>query len=311
MTVIRISLFGKFNLQAGESQIMAFESRKVDELFCYLLLHRDKPYPREILADLLWGENTTSQSKNYLRKAIWQLQSALEELVRSEDGRLILTDGDWVQINPGIDLWLDVSELEAAFQDSRGVLGRDLNDRSVQAIQQAVALYRGDLLEGWFPDWCLYERERLQHVYLALLDKLMDFCEAHGQYESGLAHGEVILRYDRARERTHRRLMRLYCLAGERTLALRQFEKCALALQEELAVMPSSRTRLLFERIRADGLELSDPIPVSTIRGSDASGDPLLALFDRLSNFHQVLGKIQAELSYDLQSLREALKGRR
>jgi DNA-binding SARP family transcriptional activator len=311
MMVIRISLFGKFNLQAGERQIAAFESRKVDELFCYLLLHRAKPHPREILADLLWGENTTSQSKNYLRKAIWQLQTALDELVHLEDTRLILTDSDWVQIHPEIDLWLDVSELEAAFQDSRGVLGRDLDHRSIGAIQQAVALYRGDLLEGWFPDWCLYERERLQLMYLALLDKLMDFCEAHGQYEDGLVYGEAILRYDRARERTHRRMMRLYCLARERTLALRQFEKCALALQEELAVAPSSQTRLLFDRIRADQLELSDPIPAIPLLVPDAGADPLLTVFDRLSNFHRSLGKIQAELSYDLQSLSEALKGRR
>ncbi len=311
MTVVRISLLGKFNLQAGERQIAAFESRKVDELFCYLVLHREKPHPREILADLLWGENTTSQSKNYLRKAIWQLQTALEELARPEDGRLILADGDWVQINPASHLWLDVSELEAAFQNSRGILGRDLDDPSIQAIQQAVALYRGDLLEGWFPEWCLYERERLQHVYLALLDKLMDFCETHWLYENGLAYGEAILRYDRARERTHRRMMRLYCLAGERTLALRQFEKCALALKEELAVAPAGRTRQLFERIRLDELEFSDPQPVNSAPEPLTGVDPLLTVFDRLSHFHQALGKIQTELSFDLQSLREALRGRR
>jgi DNA-binding SARP family transcriptional activator len=311
MTLVRISLFGKFVLQAGERQILAFESRKVDELFCYLLLYREKPHPRETLADLLWGETTTSQSKNYLRKAIWQLQTALEELLCSEDERLILADGDWVQINPEFNLRLDVSELEKAFHDSRGILGRDLDDHAIRAIQEALAFYRGDLLEGWFPDWCLYERERLQHVYLALLDKLMDYCEAHGQYENGLAYGEVILRYDRARERTHRRLMRLFCLAGERTLALRQYEKCARALQEELAVQPSSRTRLLFERIRADEIGFADAHPTDLSPKAQASPDPLLALFDRLTIFNDTLRKIQAELSYDLKSLRETLRGRR
>jgi two-component SAPR family response regulator len=93
-----------------------------------------------------------------------------------------------------------------------------------------VALYHGDLLEDWFQDWCLYERERLQNIYLAALDKLMDYCEASRDYDAGLAYGTRILRHDLARERTHRRLMRLYYLAGDRTSALRQYDRCVQIL---------------------------------------------------------------------------------
>src|SRR5438128_1039451 len=59
------------------------------------------------------------------------------------------------------------------------------------------ALYRGDLLEGWYSDWCLYERERLQHMYLAMLDKLMEYSESHQEYETGQTYGMRALRYDR------------------------------------------------------------------------------------------------------------------
>ena len=61
-----------------------------------------------------------------------------------------------------------------------------------------------------------------------------------------------MLREDRARERTHRRLMRLYYLAGDRTGALRQYERCAAALRQELDVEPSRRTSELERRIRRD-----------------------------------------------------------
>ena len=63
---------------------------------------------------------------------------------------------------------------------------------------------------GWYEDWCLSEHERLQNMYLKMLDKLMGYCEAHGQVNSGLAYGEQVLRYDRASERTYQRMMRLY-----------------------------------------------------------------------------------------------------
>src|SRR6185369_1679789 len=96
----------------------------------------------------------------------------------------------------------------------------------------------------------LYERELLQNKYLMILDKLLGYCLTHQEFDAGQRYGALILRYDRAREHTHRRLMRLHHLAGDRTAALRQYERCALALREELGVKPDQRTVALYEDIR-------------------------------------------------------------
>lgn len=74
----------------------------------------------------------------------------------------------------------------------------------------------------------------------------MAHCQAHGEYEMGLFHGAQILAYDRARERTHRRLMYLHYLAGDRAAALRQYERCVAALEEELCVSPDQGTCNLY-----------------------------------------------------------------
>jgi DNA-binding SARP family transcriptional activator len=132
----------------------------------------------------------------------------------------------------------------------RGRVGADLDAEQAQALHSAAGLYHGDLLEGWYHDWCLYERERLQNLYLSILDKLADYSEACGEHEAGLAYGALSLRYDGARERTHRRLMRLHYLAGERTAALRQYDRCVEVLRSELAVAPAARTVALYEQIR-------------------------------------------------------------
>jgi DNA-binding SARP family transcriptional activator len=89
-------------------------------------------------------------------------------------------------------------------------------------------------------------------MYLNVLNKLMANAEAHDDLESGLLYGHAVLRYDRAHERTHRRLMRLHYLAGDRTAALRQYQQCVDALREELAVKPSRHTLMLFEQIKDD-----------------------------------------------------------
>jgi DNA-binding SARP family transcriptional activator len=294
MSVLRIYLFGKFNMRHGEQVLAGFDAHKAQELFCYLLIYRDCPHPREALADLLWGGSSTTQSKKYLRKTLWQLQAALDSQIGPCGGRVLLVEPDWIQLNPKADLWLDVAVFERAFTCLQGVPGRELDSQSAQTLQSAVDLYRGELLENWYQDWCLCERERLQNIYRAILDKLIGYCETRRNYETGLVCAAHILRCDRARERTHRQLMRLHYLAGDRTTALRQYERCVAILKEELGVTPTKRTVALYEQIRSDQLDGSVRAPAQTT-ALDATIATLPKILDRLNQLHAALVNAQRQ----------------
>jgi DNA-binding SARP family transcriptional activator len=248
--VLRVQLFGRFTLCRGEQVLAGLDNARAQELFSYLLLNRQRPCRREALAELLWGDAAGVQARKYLRQTLWQLQSVLDD---GGSDRTLFVEDQWISINAGAQLWVDVDVLESAGEQSKNVNGRDLTEASAAALRDAVKVYRGDLLESWPHDWCLYERERLLLLFLQLLDKLMSFCEAHQSYEEAIEYGAQILRLDRARERTHRNLMRLHHLAGDRSEALRQYARCAAALREELAVRPSARTTALYEQILGDG----------------------------------------------------------
>ena len=61
--------------------------------------------------------------------------------------------------------WLDTAEFERNI-----TLARQMNeanpDLAAAALGQALELYRGELMEGYFAEWCLAERERLHQLYL-------------------------------------------------------------------------------------------------------------------------------------------------
>jgi DNA-binding SARP family transcriptional activator len=305
MSTIKLFLFGKFHIEADGCVIQKIEPRKAEELLAYLLLYRGQPQSREHLADMLWGDLALEQSKSYLRKALWQLQSMLEPHSMQD---MILVDVEWLQVNPHFDFWLDIEILEKAFKNTQGVRGKDLEEKQAKSIKDAVEIYGGELLHGWYEDWCLYERERLQFLYLAMLDKLMDHCETNEDYENGLIFGETILRHDHARERTHRRLMRLFYLAGDRTASLRQYQKCVAALKEELDVEPADRTRLLFEMIRADKLE-TPPQPNRVVKNRRSeTEEPLNMLFSHLSSLHKSLSQIQTQIAQDIEVIQKTIK---
>lgn len=309
MDTLRISLFGRFQIERGGETLTDLYPRKLQELFCYLLLYRDCPHPRETVATVLWGDSSTAQSKKYLRQALWQFQTAMNSRNRESEPCVLLVDPDMLCVNPAAGLWLDVDVFERAIARTQGTAGADLDPQQVQALCDAVDLYWGDLLEGWYQDWCLYERERLQNMYLALLDKLMDYCEAHDQYEAGLNYGSRILRHDQARERTHRRLMRLHYLAGDRTAALRQYDCCVQALNRELAVRPAARTVTLYEQIRAE--RFPDPVgsPVAGLgayRPPDAQWPDML---EHLRTMQRTLSRVQDELRRAISTAESAMKG--
>jgi DNA-binding SARP family transcriptional activator len=234
---------------------------------------------------------------------LWQIQTSLGNPSPTPDESLLVTDNIWVKLNPTFDLWLDVASFVQGFKQTQDVSGQDLSSDQAQLLYQAVELYHGELLTGWYQDWCLLERERLQAMYLAMLDKLIDYCVVRRQYESGIEYGMRILRIDYAREKTHQRLMCLYYLSGDRTSALRQFERCADILMRELKVKPTKSTKMLYEQILAD--QLSEWTQLSQ-RPSEypvgyKSENPLLHELEQIAAYLSLLQR-------DVESIKQALE---
>lgn len=305
MDTLQVSLFGKFEVRHGTQIVSGFEAGRVRELFGFLLLHPARMHPRETLASLIWGgQCTTSQAKTYLRKTLWQLQSALQGMDSPVAGRLLEADAVWIRLAPQADLKLDCAEFETAYTAVSGIAGPHLNAQQAQRLEEAVAGYTGPLLPNWYQDWCLCERERLHDLYLMMLGKLMGHAEAQGAYEKGLVYGRCILKYDPAREHTHRDMMRLYYLAGARTLALRQYTRCAAVLEAELNLRPARSTVHLYEQIRQDAVG----VPAGGVAlPMAAPGLGAEALLGRLDRLQQGLTDMQQQVQEAIQAMEKHL----
>jgi len=293
---LRFRLFGKFTAHHDAGLLTGLEASKDQELLSYLLIHRDRPHSREALASLLWADTSTEKSKKYLRQALWHLHAALN----SDNGNgthFLLVDHDWLSLNPCSSLWTDVADFERAFAGAEGIAGRQLEPEKADALKDAVSLYSDDLLPGYYQDWILFERERLQNMYLLMLDKLIVYLQFRGDYEVAQGYGATILRYDPARERTHRQLMHLYSLAGDRTSALRQFERCAQALKQELGVKPERKTLELYERIKSD--QMGHTNGLGDLPHTATSSD----IITRLKQLQTIVSGVQRRIQRDIKAI--------
>jgi DNA-binding SARP family transcriptional activator len=124
---LQITTFGGLLIQRDGQLVSGFASRKVEALLVYLAYTR-RAHPREVLAEMLWEERSKNRSLGNLRVALASL--------RKELGEYVVISRDTIAINPDTDIYLDASELEEALAAGQ--------------IEEAVALYQGSFLEGFY-----------------------------------------------------------------------------------------------------------------------------------------------------------------
>jgi len=244
---ISIRLFGKFSVHCGEQEFLARASSRAKEILAYLAVHGAAP--RETLAGLISSEATTEQSRKALRQVLWKLRAQLTVANGADATRILSVSDSWLELVLD-EVWIDVEEFERNAVRRTPLGNAPLTPADTTRLARAIDLYRADLLQGWYQDWCLEERERLRQIYLETLDALVRSCEASQDVNAGVAYAVRALHTDPARECTHRALMRLYSRSGDRASAARQYERCAEALKNELQIEPDDETKALYRAIR-------------------------------------------------------------
>src|SRR5512136_2507045 len=154
MPVLHIQLLGDFRLTYGDEPLTATVQARQQSLLAYLVLHRGAPPPRQHLAFLFWPDTSEAQALTNLRNLLHKLRQALPE-----PERFLQADTQTVQWRPDAPCTLDVADFSSLAQSA------------TQAdLEQAVSLYRGDLLPSCYDEWIVPERERLQHMLLGALE---------------------------------------------------------------------------------------------------------------------------------------------
>ncbi|HKO14834.1 MAG TPA: BTAD domain-containing putative transcriptional regulator [Gemmatimonadaceae bacterium] len=247
---IRVSLFGGVRILVDGAPAEPPLAHGTQALLAYLLLHRHRQHARGVLAALFWGERDEQHALACLSTALWRLRAALEPL-QGTRGRYLIATASEVGFNRDGGYWLDVEVFEHLLAGRLVKPAEVATPADVLPLETAVSLYHGELLEGFYDEWALAERERLHRLYLDVLTRLMHWHVAAGAAEESLRYAQRLLREDPLREDGHRVAMRSYALSGERSLAVRQYQVCRELLSSELGVAPSRETRELHARIAA------------------------------------------------------------
>ncbi len=245
---LSIHTLGGVRVEAGQSPITKWQSRKAEALLIYLAVTR-RVHKRESLVGLLWAEMPQE-------RALANLSVMLSNIRKNVGADFLLADRQQVGLDWSLPIWVDVD----AFTTKIGELLGDepLTRHKLAQLEKSLALYHGDFLQGYyirganeFEEWGLFKQERLSQMAITGWQALVTGYLRRGEGVAGIPHAQKLLDLDPLRENTHRDLMQLYALADQRSLALGQYEKCRQILQEKLGIKPEPQTITLFKQIKA------------------------------------------------------------
>ncbi len=244
MICLRITLLGGFEAVSADGEGIAVQGRKPRALLACLAIKPGTAWSRDKLADLLWSDRGDERARASLRQALSGLHKALGGLKPDP----LCAGRDAVSLDGG-SVESDVARFIGLAEDA-----------GPAALEQAAALYRGELLDGLgptdpaFDEWLASERRNLNERAQEVLGALLDHQQTSGATGQAIATARGLVAIDPLQETVHRTLMSLYVAQGDRALALKQYRACRDVLKNELEITPSPET----EALRADILHLND-----------------------------------------------------
>lgn len=237
--MLEIRLLGQFEVRRDGKPVQ-IPSRPAQSLLAFLSLNPGLAHRREKLAGLLWPDSTEANARSNLRFQLWRLRKAIEgESAAGREGIYLLADDISITFDAHSEFWIDVSAMECAASERT----------TTEDLIGLLNLYRGELLPGFYEDWVVLERERLQAVFEKQVQRLLDCLGEAQRWGEVLEWGERWIAFGQAPEPAYRALMLAYGARGDASKVAATYKRCVESLRSELGVEPSEQTRALLERL--------------------------------------------------------------
>ncbi|HLY66843.1 MAG TPA: BTAD domain-containing putative transcriptional regulator, partial [Chloroflexota bacterium] len=200
-----------------------------------MILRHDRETERRWLAGTLWPECEEARALFYLRRSLTDLRHALG----TQAARLGSLTPQTLRLNL-FDAEVDTIAFDGAIASG-----------DMSALETAVDLYRGPLLEGCTEDWALEERRVREHALLMALETLAARAVARADLTSAVRTLRRAAAVDPLRESIQRSLMAALAADGDHTGVIQTYRALRLRLLTEVRAEPDAETMALYRRLCA------------------------------------------------------------
>ncbi|MED5018718.1 response regulator [Paenibacillus chibensis] len=228
-------------------QALKWRTGKAQELFAFMLHHRDSILDKEALIEMFWPELETSRALQYLYTTVYQIRQTLKH---SGIDQIRIVSGSFesgYRLTTG-NLKLDTEEWKKRILE----LGTPSMLNAVN-YEFALDLYKGDYLSEYGYVWAEQEREHLRGLWLRTARMLNDFYEQHRLTAEAIRLNLRIQQRFPYDEECSLGLMKLYRELGDPEGIREQYRQLGSRIEGELESRISAKVRTWYEEWERSG----------------------------------------------------------
>ncbi|MBC5811034.1 MAG: AAA family ATPase [Candidatus Eremiobacteraeota bacterium] len=210
-TVVEFQALGQFAVRVGDRELALPPLAKARSLLAYLIVHRKAETPREHLMDLFWPDLDGDRARDNLKTNLWSIRRSFRSLGLDAD--------DFFSAGRATIRWNAPVSCDGEHFAELAAAAGESTDRD------ALAIYRGDFLDGDYHPWAIAERERLAELYETVLRRRM-------RDAAGIEDARRLLARNPYDEEAYVVVADFELSAGRHAAALATIERCRAALAE-------------------------------------------------------------------------------
>lgn len=245
--MFRICLTGPVSIEVGDRRVdeRTFGGHQVRLMLAFLVLERNRPVHRDELAETIWPYGLPSTWPPALRALVSKTRALLMRVGHTTADAISQSLGCYQAHLPDL-AEVDTEVAALAVNEAEEALREKDSDRALGAARAATAVAQRPFLVGDEGPWIDRQRVCLHALLLRAVQALSESHLRRGEFELALAAAEEAVSLAPFRETTNRQVMRVHAAAGDRSEALRVYERCRVLMLDELGVEPSTETQTLY-----------------------------------------------------------------
>ncbi|MFD0713849.1 response regulator [Paenibacillus sp. GCM10027626] len=221
----------RFQFPGQEPRAVKWRTSKAQELFAYLLHHRNVVVDHGTIMELFWPEMDVPKAMQQMYTTIYHIRKVLksEGLTSVTITRCNHEAGYLLTIGQPVELDVEIWEQSIRQLDSS-------SSQDVIELEEILQQYTGDYLADYDYLWAEHERERLRQQCITLMSALVKLYLDQGQkMKASRVYGRMqqLFPYE---EEGYFGLMKLYDLLGESAKVDEQYRLLKSRLADELEV---------------------------------------------------------------------------
>ena len=211
----------------GRAVSLKWRTSKAQQLFFYLIHHRDRMVSKSELIELLWPDFIIEKAQTQLYSTVYQVRKTIKIF---KEKISILSEGNGYRIALK-DVKVDVDQFEQLLR-----LNESVCEENIEEYERALTFFTGEYFQGYDFIWADNDQFRMRMLWLTSKMKVIDWYRQNKQLDEALKHAfEIYQRYP-MEEEGYFELMKTYAADGKTMLVNQYYHELTNMLEEELDV---------------------------------------------------------------------------